>query len=596
MRSFDGMQHGALLPALFLTVACVVVPHIGWGQEDAPRPQRLSGGSLQQREHREYSRVEFEGVSALKESELRRNLRLPVPADSLRTTLRRLGEVYYAHGYLAARLAARDSAGVLRVRVEEGQPTKLAHLFVRGAEVLDEQTLRDLLALEEGEVFRAPRVEQRMSELVDEYARRGHLYATAVIERLEMRPEGAVLGIAVSEGPTATVTEVEVEGNSHSQARLVQRLSGLVPSQPVDMRRIRESTQLLWRTGLFGNVQDPLIYRTGDGGEEVGILLRVVESQRRNAVFGTVGLARDPNSNESFLSGAVDLQLRNIYGTGRDLDVAWRRDARAGSNLALGYRERFLFSWPLDVLVDLRQTVRDSTYTFQSAGGAFVVPLSRTLSLEAGGGFDRSVFHVGQQGNSKRLRGRLGLLFQSLGSEFDGGHYGRVEVRAEWAHKANDLVVGGGEEDHSKFSQTLWNGNFELAARLSRRHALATRGAWFVVISDETQISESELYYFGGARTLRGYREDQFRGDQVAYGGVEYRFGTPRGAQLYTFVDVGGLRRKRSGAGVTEEAHLGYGFGLRGVVATGIFDLSFGVGEELSFADTKLHVSLLQRF
>jgi outer membrane protein insertion porin family len=535
------------------------------------------------------------GVSKLGESELRRTLRLPVQADSVRATLRRLGEVYYAHGYLDARLAVADSQGVLHVRVEEGQTTPLAHLFIRGADVLDEQTVRDILALKVGEVFRAPRVEQRVRELVEEYAKRGYLYATAVIERLEMRPEGAVLSVAVSEGPTATVTEVEVEGNSHSRAQLVQRLSGLKPSQPVDMRRIRESTQLLWRTGLFGAVQDPLIYRTGHGGEEVGVLLRVVESQRRNTVFGTVGLARDPSSNDSFLSGAVDLQLRNIYGTGRDLDVAWRRDARAGSNLSLGYRERFLFSWPLDVLVDLRQTVRDSTYTFQSGGGALVVPVSRTLSLEAGGGFDRSVFHVGRQGNSKRLRGRLGLLLQSLGSEFDGGHYGRLEVRAEWARKSNDLIVDG-QGDRSKFSQTLWNGNFEVAARLARRHALATRGAWFVVISDEAEISESELYYFGGARTLRGYREDQFRGDQVAYGGMEYRFGTPRGAQLYTFVDVGGLRRKRSSGGVTEEVHAGYGFGLRGVVATGIFDLSFGVGEELTFAETKLHVSLLQRF
>ncbi len=42
--------------------------------------------------------------------------------------------------------------------------------------------------------------------------------------------------------------------------------------------------------------------------------------------------------------------------------------------------------------------------------------------------------------------------------------------------------------------------------------------------------------------------------------------------------------------------HAGYGFGLRGVVATGIFDISFGVGEQLSFSDVKLHVSLLQRF
>ena len=63
----------------------------------------------------------------------------------------------------------------------------------------------------------------------------------------------------MSEGPTATITEIEVRGNSHSQDQLVQRLSGLQLAQPVDMRRIRESTQLLWGTGLFGAVHGPLL-------------------------------------------------------------------------------------------------------------------------------------------------------------------------------------------------------------------------------------------------------------------------------------------------------------------------------------------------
>jgi len=543
-----------------------------------------------------YSSVRFDGVAHLDESQLRRVLRFPVAVDSVNAALRRVAEVYYAHGYLDARVgAAADSTGMLHFMIEEGSTTRLAHVFIRGADALGAETARDVLALDEGSVFRPSHVEQRVRALVDEYAERGYLYATAVIERLEIDSEGVVLGIAVSEGSTATITEIEVHGNSHSQAHLVRRLSGLQVARPVDMRRIRESTQLLWRTGLFGAVEAPLLYRSGHGGEEVGVVLRVVESERRNTVFGTIGVARDPSTEKSFLNGAVDLKLRNIYGTGRDLDVAWRRDARAGTNLALGYRERFLFSWPLDILADLKQTVRDSTYTFQSAGAALVVPISRTLSLEAGGGFDRSVFHVGRQGSSRRLRGRLGLLVQSLGSEFDGGHYGRLEVRAEWARKSNEFIVGS-EVDDSRFTQTLWNGNFEVAARLARSHGLAARGAWFVVTSNEAEIAESELYYFGGARTLRGYREDQFRGDQVAYGGLEYRFGAPRGAQLYTFVDIGGLRRKLRTGGVTEEAHAGYGLGLRGIVATGIFDLSFGVGEELSFADAKLHVSLLQRF
>jgi outer membrane protein insertion porin family len=488
-----------------------------------------------------YTRAEFVGARSVDESELRRALRLPVASDSLKRALRRLGEVYYAHGLLEATLLPERAAdGVLRVRIA-------------------------------GQVFRPPDVEERLRVLVEEYARRGHLYATAVIERLEMGEQGVVLGIAISEGPSAVIREIRVEGNSHSRTELVQRTAGLATAGRVDVRHIRESTQLLRRSGLFAAVDEPVIYRVGGGGENVGVLLRVVEAQRRNTVFGSVGVARDPRTDQPYVSGAVDLQLRNIYGTGRDLDLAWRRDALAGSNLALAYRERFLFGSPFDFKLELSQTVRDSTYTFQSVGGALVVPLARNWSLEAGTAFDRSVFHVGAQGNSRRFRGRIGLAFESLA-----------------------LVVGE-VTDASRIDQTLWTGNFVGGVMLRPRHVVAARGSWRVIMSDEPQIAESELFYFGGARTLRGYREEQFRGDQVAYGGVEYRYGDPRRAQLYGFVDVGALRRKQARA-VVEAAHLGYGFGLRGHVATGTFDLAFGVGEERSIADTKLHVALMQRF
>ncbi|UCE02451.1 MAG: BamA/TamA family outer membrane protein [Candidatus Latescibacterota bacterium] len=544
---------------------------------------------------RRYTRAEFVGARSVDESELRRALQLPVTADSLKRALRRLGEVYYAHGLLEATLLPEQAAdGVLRVRIDEGEPTRIAHVFVRGTETLREAEARNVMALRRGQVFRPSDVEERLRVLVEEYARRGHLYATAVIERLEMGEQGVVLGIAISEGPSAVIREIRVEGNSHSRTELVQRTAGLVKAGRVDVRHIRESTQLLRRSGLFAAVDEPVIYRVGGGGENVGVLLRVVEAQRRNTVFGSVGVARDPRTDQPYVSGAVDLQLRNIYGTGRDLDLAWRRDALAGSNLALAYRERFLFGSPFDFKLNLLQTVRDSTYTFQSVGGALVVPLARNWSLEGGAAFDRSVFHVGVQGNSRRFRGRIGLAFESLAQERDGRHFGRIEVFAEYAHKANALVVGE-ETDASRIDQTLWTGNVVGGVMLRPRHVVAARGSWRVIMSDEPQIAESELFYFGGARTLRGYREDQFRGDQVVYGGVEYRYGDPRRAQLYGFVDVGALRRKQERA-VVEAAYLGYGFGLRGQVATGTFDLAFGIGEERSIADTKLHVALMQRF
>ena len=543
-----------------------------------------------------YRSAELVGDHPVDDAELSRALRLPLPADSLKPALRRLAGVLFARGWLAATVHAEAAAdGVLRLRIHAGEPARLTHVFLRGTEALAAEEAREITGLREGGVYVPVAVEEGLQALVDVYARRGHLHAEAVVERLEILPEGVVLGIAVSEGPVARLTEVQVHGNSHSRSSLVQRLSGLGPTRGVDLRRLRESTLLLRRSGLFAAVEEPLVYRAGSGEGELGVMLRVVEAPQRNAFYGSVGVAQDPRDRSAYLHGAVDLQLRNIWGTGRDLALAWKRDAIAGSNLGVGYRERFLAGWRLDLTLDLAQTVRDSTYTYQTAGAAVVLPLRSNLGLELGGAFDRSVFHVQPEGDAHRMRGRLGLLFQSLASPGDGRPYGKLEVRAEYARKSNSFVVAS-VPDNTTYEQTVWSGLYEAGWPLGRRHELWGRGAWQALFSDEDQIVDSELYYFGGARTLRGYREDQFRGDQVAYGGIEYRFGDPRAAQLVGFFDAGGLRRKQAGAETVQEAHFGYGVGLRGQVATGIFDIAFALGEERSWSAAKLHVSLLQRF
>jgi outer membrane protein insertion porin family len=305
-------------------------------------------------------------------------------------------------------------------------------------------------------------------------------------------------------------------------------------------------------------------------------------------------MARDPGRDRAYLTGTIDMALGNIYGSGRDLRVGWQRDARLGSRLALGYRERYLFGTPLDFGVDLSQTVRDSSSTWQTLGLVGLLPLNRTLALELGGAFDRSVYHLEPKGNTFRARARVGLRFASLRREEDGARFGVVEVHAEWARRRNDLTTASGE-DHARVHQTIWGGRFETGVPLATRHVLAARGEWHV-LDGPTPVPDSELYEFGGARTLRGYREAQFRGDRVAFGGIEYRYGNPLGARLYGFVDAGGLGLRQA-TGLPERSfHLGYGVGLRAAMANGLFDLAFGIGEERSLADAKVHASLSQRF
>ena len=52
-------------------------------------------------------------------------------------------------------------------------------------------------------------------------------------------------------------------------------------------------------------------------------------------------------------------------------------------------------------------------------------------------------------------------------------------------------------------------------------------------------ISESNLYKIGGQDSLRGYRDDQFRGTRLLLATVEYRFPIVKKVQGAVFTDWG---------------------------------------------------------
>jgi sugar lactone lactonase YvrE len=129
---------------------------------------------------------------------------------------------------------------------------------------------------------------------------------------------------------------------------------------------------------------------------------------------------------------------------------------------------------------------------------------------------------------------------------------------------------------------------------------LTPAGDLIITQSDESTIPLPEQFYVGGARTVRGYREDQFHGRRIAYARNELRIGrTPREG-FYGFADAGYVLQQTTASngtpGQSGTGLLGYGFGVRSASPLGRIDLSFAVSGPISLESTKVHVFLEQNF
>ena len=103
-------------------------------------------------------------------------------------------------------------------------------------------------------------------------------------------------------------------------------------------------------------------------------------------------------------------------------------------------------------------------------------------------------------------------------------------------------------------------------------------------------IPPTELFYLGGANTLRGYDEDWFFGPRRVYANIEYRLLVGRTSQFFVFTDLGTVTQVDQPT-VFDPLRVGYGFGMRLESKGGLLRMDYGLAEGRSALEGKIHVN-----
>jgi hemolysin activation/secretion protein len=110
-------------------------------------------------------------------------------------------------------------------------------------------------------------------------------------------------------------------------------------------------------------------------------------------------------------------------------------------------------------------------------------------------------------------------------------------VAATYADK--NLTYREGATGPGDVTQWIYEGHLQVLVPAFWSLYYSLDGLAQTLESDEAVLPLPEQFYIGGARTVRGYRENQFHGRRIAYGRNELRLGrTPREG-FYCFADAG---------------------------------------------------------
>ncbi len=530
--------------------------------------------------------------------------------DSLARVSREVTARYQRLGHYLAQVDSirRDEGGRqsrVVVYVAPGPEVRVGAVRFHGVGLIPPEALQALMRTRPGRVLDPRVLTEDVAAVLDAYVEQGFALANVRITdvTLEAVAGESVLGIdiVVEEGPPVIIGSIELVGAGRTRPYFVERMLGLRPGDPLT-RDLDALRQRLEETMLFARVDRPALYRLDSGG----IGLRVGLEEASPGVFDLV-LGYQPPTGSGRAQGLVGnghLQLRNLFGGGREMALRLNRLPGQISQLDASFRDPFVAQLALSLELNFEGLQQDSTYGRQRYDGAigYRLPggleLLLTLSREATRpGFAGAQLVSGQQriARAEALFAGATVRFRRLDRPLNPSRGVSIETRFERGTKERALFKAGVGGDTLR---VVTRGRQE-RLRMQARAYLPTWPRLVAVIGNEASavigaaLDESDLFRFGGAASLRGYEEDRFRGQVVNRSFVEYRYQFERASFAYVFFDLGYVDRPALQNALRQKTvYPGYGFGFQFETAMGLINTSFALSPEDAPTDAKVHVGL----
>jgi outer membrane protein insertion porin family len=495
-------------------------------------------------------------------------------------------------GYFSASLTVDRDSNI--ISVDPGERALLGSVTLYPENFPQRGLLLGKLDELQGRPFSQTAIEILMTEMLKTFEEEGRPFAVIQLDSLAVEVSERVptvnLTMIVTGLDEVTLHTVRVEGNNETRDRLIFRKAGVFPGDRYSRERIDEIRPRLMRTGLFRSVAEPEVRIDREGG----LLLLRVEEARFNSFDGIIGYV-PTTGGEGYFTGLAHVTMRNLFGTMRRLEARWQRETELTQELFFSYREPYVAGLPMNAAISFRQRQQDTT--FVQSRTKFIADTEVLRQFTVGLSYEyESVIPSAEVAVQAVDRSSLNLFgidvrYDSRDDRYapTGGmmyftEYQTGRLRRETASGA----------DGENLQRVIIDA--EIYTPITRRHILKVGVHGREVRLGEFQVSD--LFRFGGTRSLRGYGEGQFAGSRIAWSNIEYRFMQGRRTYLFGFFDSGyyympALDEERE---PRDSFEYGYGVGLHLETGIGLISVGFGFGRGDTFSTGKIHIGLVNEF
>ena len=475
---------------------------------------------------------------------------------------------------------------------------KFDHLEVTGNTKVSTEKIRQIVNLPKGKIVNIRDSNKKLGFVEEQYKRDGYILAR--ITDVRFLPDG-ILAITINEG---IVEDFKVKGNVKTKDKVILREIRLKKGEPFNSTLARRSLNRIQNLGFFEDVNMKL--NPGRQPNAVEMEIDVVEMNT-----GTFGIGAGYSDADGFV-GMVSVGDKNFRGTGDSIMLRWEFGGEDNKNYEISYRKPWLDKKETSLGVTLYDFTNEyadydrkgdeiARYDKKRVGqevtlgrpqGEFVrhsvtlkhredkykKPINGYNTQYYEPSFDYKyyeMFHKWTTAEERRDQNfgttnsiTYTRVYDSRDNIYDPHAGKRNSYSFEWAGLGGDF----------KFEKISVDYRYYLPLPKNRVLAfdLAAGYAW-------GDMPLSQRFSVGGADTLRGYKDDQFRGNSMLRGTAEYRFPIRNKVQGVVFYDIGYAWDKRDQSNFDLSLmESGYGLGLRINSPLGPIKLDWGKGKQRS--------------
>ncbi len=520
-----------------------------------------------------------------------------------------LANSYYTFSFDSAfvKLFNDSTKAEIFIYLNEGFKTIINKFYFDGLPQIDSVDINEKLAFLIDLELNKSVINPAFEEILQEFENFGHPFSSITVNSVTLVTDSinninlATIYLKFNKNDKSIIDSIKIDGNTKTKDYVILRTLDIEKGEPYNQQKINLIPSRLNRLRFFEPVKTPEYYVNKSGKGILKISVTETETNNFDGVLGYVPANSDKE--KGYFVGFININLRNILGTGRGLYFKWQQINRFSQELDLRYLEPYLLDYPININFNLYQKKQDTTYVTRSYSAALeylatkdisamvTISLATTIPTE-------NLYSKFSVYNSNTISTGFNLIADTK----DDFYAPRKGIYFNVGYKFGKKKINGPLKyitpaTKTKIELQKYETDFEFYLEPLYRQIAAFSLHGRQIKGDAIEVSD--LYELGGNNTLRGYREKQFLGNSILWSNIEFRSLLTRRSYAFLFFDYGYILRKENEVTKTEKqtfSKYGYGFGISLETGIGMLKVSYAIPSGGNLNEGFIHFGIANEF